>query len=68
MQTIGERIKQEREKRSWSRRTLALKTKSAIRPQGYTEQSIINWEKDLAKPTEKAIRALEKALSVKLRS
>lgn len=61
MNTIGQRILAARRARSWTRRVLALKT-------GYTEQSIVNWETDQGKPSERAIRALEKAFKAKLRS
>lgn len=58
--TIGERIRAEREKRSWSRHVLCLKT-------GYTERTITNWEKDVHKPSEAAIRSVETAFGTKLR-
>ena len=58
--TIGERITMIRHERKWTRRVLALMT-------GFSEQSIINWETDKVKPSEPAIRALEKALGQKLR-
>ena len=58
--TIGEKIKAERDKRGWTRKTLAAKTL-------YSENAIWLWETDKHKPTEPAIRALEKAFGTKLR-
>jgi len=58
--TIGERIKAKRLERGWPRRTLALMT-------GFTEQTVLNWEKGVYKPSERAIRALEKAFGERLR-
>ena len=58
--TIGERIKAKRLERGWPRRTLALMT-------GFTEQTVLNWERGRYKPSERAIRALEKAFGEKLR-
>ena len=59
--TIGERITNLRHKKGWTRRVLAMMT-------GYTEQTIIAWETDKNKPSERAIRALEKAFGQKLRA
>jgi len=58
--TTGERITALRKARKWPRRTVALMT-------GYTEQTVINWEKGVYKPSERAIRALEKAFGQRLR-
>ena len=63
-QTIGEKIKAERDKRGWTRKTLAAKT---LYTEHYTEAAIGNWENDKNKPSESAIRALEKAFGTKLR-
>ena len=58
--TIGERIAAFRKERRWTQRTLALLT-------GYTGKTVIAWEKGMHKPSERAIRALEKAFGQQLR-
>ena len=58
--TIGSRIMRARNAKGWTRRTLSLLS-------GYTEQSIVTWELDKQKPSERAIRALEKAFGEQLR-
>ena len=60
MNTIGEKIKEARISRGWTRRILARKC-------GFTEASIYGWEKDAYKPSERGIRALERAFSEQLR-
>jgi DNA-binding XRE family transcriptional regulator len=57
--TIGQRIKELRLERKWPRRTVALMT-------GFSEQTIINWEKGTYKPSKRGIRALEKAFRQQL--
>lgn len=58
--TMGERITKLRQERKWPRRTVAVLT-------GYSEQTVKNWENDVHKPSERAIRALEKAFGQQLR-
>jgi len=58
--TIGERIKELRYEKGWTRRKLAELS-------GFTETSVFSWERGAYKPSERAIRALEKALAQKLR-
>ena len=57
--TIGEQITALRKARKWPRRTVALMT-------GYSEQSIINWERGTYTPSRDAVRALEKAFGERL--
>jgi len=59
--TIGDKIKEARYVRGWTRRTLSHLTE-------FSEQSVINWETGVYKPSERAIRALEKAFNEKLRA
>jgi len=58
--SIGERIKTLRAEREWTRRTLSSLT-------GFTEQAIVDWEKGKYVPSERGIRALEKAFGERLR-
>jgi len=51
---LNEWIAEMRRKRGWPRRVVAIKT-------GYTEQTVINWEKGKYKPTKAALLALEQA-------
>ena len=60
MNTIGERIKEARLSRGWTRRVLAIKC-------GFTEASIYGWEGGKYSPSERGIRALEKAFGEQLR-
>ena len=60
MNTIGEKIYRHRMARKWPRRKLAEKI-------AYTEASVFRWERGDYKPSERAIRALEKAFGEKLR-
>ena len=60
MTTIGQRIKDAREQRGWSREELAVRI-------GYSYGSVVLWETDAHKPHERAIRSLEKAFGIKLR-
>jgi len=57
--TIGDRIREARERRKWTRRKLSELC-------GYTQGSILDWEHDRHVPSERAIAALEEALGVKL--
>lgn len=61
MKTIGQRIEAERLARKWTRRKLAAES-------GYTEQTLYDWIHNRYKPSEKAIRAVEKAFGKKLRA
>jgi len=58
--TINERITALRKERKWPRITVA-------RLVGVSEQSIINWERGEYRPSERSIRALERAFGTKLR-
>ena len=58
--TIGERIKSLRTERGWTRRTLSSLT-------GFTEKAISDWEGGKYSPSERGIRALEKAFGEQLR-
>jgi len=58
--TIGERIKFLRAERGWTRRTLSSLT-------GFTEKAIADWEGGKYAPSERGIRALEKAFGERLR-
>lgn len=60
MTTIGDRIRTAREKKDWTIRVLAIES-------GYTENTIGDVERGKYIPTERLLRALEKALGVKLR-
>ena len=59
--TIGERIKSLRTERGWTRRTLSSLT-------GFTEKAISDWEGGKYVPSERGIRALEKAFGEQLRN
>ena len=65
--TIGDRIKALRLEREWTRKKLAFETRSEMRPLGFSEQAIADWENGLYKPSERGIRALERAFGMKLR-
>jgi len=58
--TIGERIKFLRTKRGWPRRTLSILI-------NFSEQAIVDWEGGKYVPSERGIRALEKAFGEQLR-
>ena len=58
--TIGDRIKEYRLVRGWTRRQLSNRT-------GFTDNSIFAWERNDYKPSERGIRALEKAFGQQLR-
>ena len=59
MKTIGEQIAEVRTALGWTRRKLAEKCT-------YTEMSIWRWENGKRKPSERAIKTLEKAMGTKL--
>jgi len=65
--TIGDRIKALRLEREWTRRKLAFETRSEVLPLGFSEHAIQDWENDKYKPSERGIRALERAFGTKLR-
>lgn len=67
MITIGQRIKAAREKRSWTQQELSWELARVAPPKGFSLSTIANWEQGRNKPSERAIWALEKALSTKLR-
>lgn len=58
--TIGDRIREARQRREWTQRKLSWKS-------GYSIPSISDWECGRYKPSERAIRALEAALGTRLR-
>ena len=58
--SIGERIKALRYERNWTQRILSDLT-------GFTEKAIADWEKGRYVPSERGIRALEKAFGEQLR-
>jgi len=60
MITIGQKIYRQRTARGWSRWDLHDKT-------GYSEEAIRLWEIDKVKPSEPAIRSLERAFGEQLR-
>ena len=58
--SIGERIKSLRTERGWTRRVLSHMT-------GFTEKAIADWEGGKYSPSERGLRALEKAFGEQLR-
>lgn len=61
MTTTGQRIRAARKMKGWTIRALAIKT-------GYTENTIGEVERGAWAPSERLIRAIEKAFGEKLRS
>ena len=68
MDPIGKRIRTLRLKRGWTLRTLAIKTGDpASGLMGYTENTIGDVERGKYPPSERVLRAIEKAFGEKLR-